>query len=116
MRRNGWDERPSGGLLYRSRRRANPVNSWPMRPRDPQRLASASYDVVIVGGGIHGLACAYEAASRGLRAALIDAGDVGGGTSFNQQKTAHGGLRALQTLSISRARDGIRERRGLARI
>ena len=87
-----------------------------MRPRDPQRLASASYDLVIVGGGIHGLACAYEAASRGLRAALIDAGDIGGGTSFNQQKTAHGGLRALQTLSIGRARDGIRERRGLARI
>jgi glycerol-3-phosphate dehydrogenase len=87
-----------------------------MRPRDPQRLASASYDLVIVGGGIHGLACAYEAASRGLRAALIDAGDIGGGTSFNQQKTAHGGLRALQTLSIGRARDGIRERRGLARL
>lgn len=87
-----------------------------MRPRDPGTFASTQYDILVVGGGIHGLACAYEAASRGLRVALVDAGDFGGGTSFNHQKTAHGGLRSLQSLSIGRARESIRERRALARI
>ena len=87
-----------------------------MRPRDLTRLASRAYDVLVVGGGIHGLTCAYEAASRGLSVALVDAGDFGSGLSFNHQKTAHGGLRALQSLSLQRARTSIRERRALARI
>ena len=87
-----------------------------MRPRDLTRLASNSYDLLVVGGGVHGLTCAYEAASRGLRVALVDAGDFGGGASFNHQKTAHGGLRSLQSLSFGRARSTIHERRALARI
>jgi glycerol-3-phosphate dehydrogenase len=86
-----------------------------MRTRDLRRLAESQYDVVVIGGGIHGLCCAYEAASTGLKTALIDAGDFGAATSFNHQKTAHGGLRALQSLSIGRAREGVRERRALAR-
>lgn len=87
-----------------------------MHARDLDRLASARYDVLVVGGGIHGLAIAYEAASRGLRTALVESGDFGSGTSFNHQKTAHGGLRSLQTGRLDRARDAIRERRALARI
>jgi glycerol-3-phosphate dehydrogenase len=87
-----------------------------MRPRDLNRLASRSYDLLVVGGGVHGLTCAYEAASRGLSVALVEAGDFGSGLSFNHQKTAHGGLRALQSLSVGRARASIRERRALARI
>ena len=87
-----------------------------MRARDLTRLDGTVYDVLVVGGGIHGLACAYEAASRGLRVALIEAGDLGSGASFNHQKTAHGGLRSLATGHIRRARESIRERRALARI
>ena len=87
-----------------------------MRPRDLEQLAATTYDVLVVGGGIHGLATAYDAASRGLRTALIDAGDYGGAASFNHQKTAHGGLRSLQTGRIDRARQSIFERRALARI
>jgi glycerol-3-phosphate dehydrogenase len=87
-----------------------------MRPRDLPRLASRTYDVLVVGGGIHGLTCAYEAASRGLSVALVEAVDFGSGISFNHQKTAHGGLRSLQSLSVRRARASIRERRALARI
>src|SRR5688572_3753720 len=87
-----------------------------MRPRDLDRLASTAYDVLVIGGGIHGLTCVYEAASRGLRVALVDAGDFGSAASFNHQKTAHGGLRSLQSLSLARAREAIRERRALARI
>src|SRR5919108_5231434 len=87
-----------------------------MRPRDLDRLEAATYDVLVIGGGVHGLAVAYEAASRGLRVALIEADDFGSGASFNHQKTAHGGLRSLQTGRFDRARDAIRERRALARI
>ncbi len=63
-----------------------------------------------------GSTIAYDAASRGLRTALIDAADFGSGASFNHQKTAHGGLRSLQTGRIDRARESIDERRALARI
>jgi glycerol-3-phosphate dehydrogenase len=87
-----------------------------MRSRDLTRLASRAYDLLVVGGGIHGLTCAYEAASRGLSVVLVDAADFGSGISFNHQKTAHGGLRSLQSLSVLRARASIRERRALARI
>ncbi len=87
-----------------------------MRPRDVTRLEATEYDLLVVGGGIHGLAAAYDAASRGLRVALVEAADFGSGASFNHQKTAHGGLRALSTGNLGRARQMIRERRTLARI
>jgi len=87
-----------------------------MRPRDLDRLASTTYDVLVVGGGIQGLTLAYEAASRGLKTALVEAADYGSGISFNHQKTVHGGLRSLQSGRLDRARQGIYERRALARI
>jgi glycerol-3-phosphate dehydrogenase len=87
-----------------------------MQPRDVTPLTAEPFDILVVGGGIHGLATAYEAASRGLRTALIEAADFGSGISFNHQKTAHGGLRSLQSLRLDRAREAIRERRALARI
>lgn len=87
-----------------------------MHSRDPRRLESGVFDITVVGGGIYGLWIAYEAASRGLSVALIERGDFGGGVSFNHQKTAHGGLRSLQTGRIDRARESILERRTLARV
>ncbi|HET7219173.1 MAG TPA: FAD-dependent oxidoreductase [Vicinamibacterales bacterium] len=87
-----------------------------MRPRDLTRLATTTYDVLVVGGGIYGLTIAYEAASRGLATALVERGDFGGGASFNHQKTVHGGLRSLQSGSLRQARESIVERRALARI
>jgi glycerol-3-phosphate dehydrogenase len=87
-----------------------------MRPRDFTRLGATQYDVVVIGGGIQGLACAYDAASRGLRVALVEAQDFGAAASFNHQKTAHGGLRSLGAGRLWHARESIRERRNLARI
>jgi glycerol-3-phosphate dehydrogenase len=87
-----------------------------MRARDLSRLESAEFDLLVVGGGIYGLASAYDAASRGLRVALVEAADFGSGASFNHQKTAHGGLRSLGSGHPGRARESIRERRALARI
>src|SRR5262245_10880661 len=87
-----------------------------MRPRDFQALGSETFDLLVVGGGIHGLATAYAAAGRGLRVALVEAGDFGASTSFNHQRTVHGGLRSLQTGRVGYARESILERRALARI
>src|ERR1044072_4206749 len=87
-----------------------------MRPRDFEALASTEFDLLVIGGGIHGLMTAYEAAARGLRVALVERGDFAAATSFNHQRTAHGGLRSLQAGRLDHARESIYERRALARI
>ncbi len=84
--------------------------------RDVTRLADREFDLLVVGGGIHGLAAAYDAATRGASVALVEAGDFGSGASFNHLKTVHGGLRYLQTADLKRMRESIVERRTLARI
>jgi glycerol-3-phosphate dehydrogenase len=84
--------------------------------RDLSALTSRRFDLVVVGGGIHGLAVAYDAAQRGLTTALVERGDFGGGTSFNHAKTVHGGLRSLQTGDVAKARFSMGERRAMARI
>jgi glycerol-3-phosphate dehydrogenase len=84
--------------------------------RDLAALSERTFDVLVIGGGVHGLAIAYDAAQRGLTTALVERGDFGGGASFNHQKTAHGGLRSLQTGDLRRARESIAERRTLARV
>src|SRR2546428_7876961 len=79
--------------------------------RDLDSLTERTFDVLVVGGGIYGLTIAYDAAQRGLVVALIERDDFGGGASFNHLRTIHGGLRYLQTLDITRARESVRERR-----
>lgn len=84
--------------------------------RDLRRLADSHFDVLIVGAGIYGAIAAWDAAQRGLSVALIDRGDFGAGTSFNNLKTLHGGLRSLQAMNLTQMRLFVRERRALARI
>jgi glycerol-3-phosphate dehydrogenase len=83
--------------------------------RDLDRLRQP-FDVVVIGAGIYGAAIAWDATLRGLSVALVDRGDIGGGTSFNNAKTLHGGVRSLQGLRIGELREYIRERRALMRI
>jgi glycerol-3-phosphate dehydrogenase len=84
--------------------------------RDLGALASIEHDLLVVGGGIYGVAAAWDAAQRGLRTALVEALDFGGGTSWNSLKTIHGGLRHLQRADFRRHRESVRERRALLRI
>ncbi len=84
--------------------------------RDLRQLADTRFDALVVGAGIYGVATAWDLATRGASVALIDRGDIGGGTSFNNLKTLHGGLRSLQSLDLAAMRRFIRERRALARI
>ncbi len=87
-----------------------------MKARDFDALGSTTYDVLVIGGGIHGLATALDAAARGLAVALVEAADFAAAASFNHQRTAHGGLRSLQAGRLGYARESIRERRALGRI
>ena len=84
--------------------------------RNLEKLADASYDILIVGGGIYGACMAWEAASRGLSVALIEKSDFGSSTSANSLKIIHGGLRYLQHADFKRMRESIRERKNLLRI
>lgn len=57
-------------------------------------------DVLVVGGGITGAGIALDAASRGLRTAVVDMQDFAAGTSSRSTKLVHGGLRYLKQLEI----------------
>src|SRR4026209_2094887 len=78
--------------------------------RDPQKLANQKFDVLVVGGGIHGTITAWDAALRGLSVALIERGDFGSATSQNSLKIIHGGVRYLQDGTLARVRTLARER------
>jgi len=84
--------------------------------RDLNRLADQHFDVLIIGGGIHGGAIALEMARIGLKTALIEQKDFSHATSANSLKIIHGGLRYLQHLDFKRMRESIRSRREMMRI
>ena len=84
--------------------------------RDIAALADREFDLVVVGAGVYGAAIAWDASLRGLSVALIDKADFGSGTSFNNLKTIHGGIRYLQHADFKRMRESVRERRNLMRI
>jgi glycerol-3-phosphate dehydrogenase len=84
--------------------------------RDLDALTRARFDLLVIGGGIHGLFAAYDAAQRGLSVALVERADFGSGLSFNHQRTLHGGLRALQHGNVRKTRLQIDERRAWGRI
>ena len=61
-----------------------------------RRLEDETFDVLVIGGGITGVGAALDAASRGLRTALVERDDFAAGTSSKSSKLVHGGLRYLQ--------------------
>ncbi|KAL1124181.1 hypothetical protein AAG570_001951, partial [Ranatra chinensis] len=70
----------------------------PLPPRDEQikSLQTDSFDVLIIGGGATGAGCALDAATRGLKTALVELDDFSSGTSSRSTKLIHGGVRYLQ--------------------
>jgi len=60
------------------------------------RLREEAFDVLVIGGGATGSGVALDAASRGLRTALVEAGDFASGTSSRSTKLVHGGVRYLE--------------------
>lgn len=74
------------------------------------RLAGTEFDVLVIGGGITGAGAALDAASRGLRVALVEAQDLASGTSSRSSKLIHGGLRYLEQRDFKLVSEALRER------
>jgi glycerol-3-phosphate dehydrogenase len=81
-----------------------------------EQHSDEQFDIVIVGGGITGACVAYEAATQGLKVALLEKGDFSGGTSSASSKLIHGGLRYLVNGEFGMVRESLRERRVMANI
>ncbi|HEX5481460.1 MAG TPA: glycerol-3-phosphate dehydrogenase [Terriglobia bacterium] len=84
--------------------------------RKIEALPGVRFDLVVIGGGINGAATAREAALRGLKVALIDSRDFGGGTSSRSSKLIHGGLRYLAQGDYKLVREARLERRLLSKL
>jgi len=74
------------------------------------RLRAEHFDVLVVGGGVTGTGIALDAATRGLRTALVEQRDLSSGTSSRSSKLLHGGLRYLEQYDFGLVREALRER------
>jgi len=61
-----------------------------------KEFSNQTYDLVVIGGGITGGGVALDAASRGMKVALVEKNDFASGTSSKSTKLIHGGLRYLK--------------------
>ncbi|HSZ09557.1 MAG TPA: FAD-dependent oxidoreductase [Steroidobacteraceae bacterium] len=68
------------------------------------------YDVVIIGGGIHGAGVLQAAAAAGHKALLIERQGLASGTSSRSSKLIHGGLRYLESGQFALVRESLHER------
>jgi glycerol-3-phosphate dehydrogenase len=80
------------------------------RARALARMAEEEFDVAVVGGGVVGCGAALDAATRGLRVALVEARDLAAGTSSRSSKLIHGGLRYLEQLEFGLVAEALHER------
>jgi glycerol-3-phosphate dehydrogenase len=77
------------------------------------RLERDEFDVLVIGGGITGAGVALDAASRGLRTALVERDDFASGTSSKSSKLVHGGIRYLKNREFGLVHEALRERQRL---
>ncbi len=80
------------------------------------RLRRERFDLLVIGGGITGCGIALDAASRGLRTALVERSDFSSGTSSRSSKLIHGGLRYLRHLQFKVTLEASREKARLKRL
>lgn len=80
------------------------------RTENIQRLQNEVFDLCIIGGGINGAGVARDAASRGMKVALVEARDFASGTSSRSSKLIHGGIRYLENLEFHLVFEALNER------
>ncbi|KAH8277579.1 hypothetical protein KR018_001460 [Drosophila ironensis] len=108
----GFEQRSSGTELTPQMKRELPTRKMCL-----DAFGRTHYDILIIGGGAVGSGCALDAATRGLKTALVEAEDFGSGTSSKSSKLLHGGLRDLEqaiahldVAAFRRVRCSLRER------
>jgi glycerol-3-phosphate dehydrogenase len=87
--------------------------SLAIKPRPP--LESQHFHVVVIGGGINGVAVARECARAGKRTLLVEQNDFASGVTSRSTRIIHGGLRYLEHSEIALVRESVRERERLLR-
>jgi glycerol-3-phosphate dehydrogenase len=87
-----------------------------MRRAELIALNEQELDLIVIGGGITGVATARDAALRGLRVLVVEKDDFASGTSSKSSKLIHGGLRYLQTYQFKLVAESLREREIALRI
>jgi glycerol-3-phosphate dehydrogenase len=94
------------------------VSAWSLAERGLalDRAERDGLDLLVVGGGITGAGVLRDAASRGLRALLVERADFASGTSSRSSKLIHGGLRYLAEGQLAMTREACRERDLLMRL
>ncbi len=80
------------------------------REKNLSKLKEECFELLVIGGGATGSGIALDAASRGIKTALIEKGDFASGTSSKSTKLIHGGLRYLKQLDIALVRETGTER------
>ena len=78
-------------------------------------LDSQHFQVVVIGGGINGVAVARECARAGKRTLLLEQNDFASGVTSRSTRIIHGGLRYLEHGEIDLVRESVRERERLLR-
>jgi glycerol-3-phosphate dehydrogenase len=86
------------------------------RAADLDRAERDGVDLLVVGGGITGAGVLRDAATRGLRAFLVERDDFASGTSSRSSKLVHGGLRYIAYGHLAMTREACRERDRLLRL
>jgi glycerol-3-phosphate dehydrogenase len=85
----------------------------PSKPRPS--LEGEHFQVVVIGGGINGVAIARECARAGRRTLLVEEQDFASGTTSRSTRIIHGGLRYLEHAELGLVRESLRARRELLR-
>ncbi len=86
------------------------------RTENLDRMAQGTLDLLIIGGGITGVAVARDAAMRGFRTALVEKGDFGSGTSSRSSRLIHGGIRYLENMQFGLVFQCCNERRTMRKV
>src|SRR5579864_3511085 len=86
------------------------------REQTLDRLPGAHVDVLVIGAGAIGASTALHAARAGATVAVVDRGDLAGGTSSASSKLVHGGLRYLAMGDLVRVGQAHAERRANAEV
>ena len=79
----------------------------PQRSERIERASTQPFDILIIGGGIHGVALAQVASAMHYKTLLLEQNDYASGTSSRSSKMAHGGLRYLEMFDFQQVFEGI---------
>ena len=89
------------------------IKRTPSRIDSITRAKNEIFDLIVIGGGIHGVCLAKMAAQSGISVLLLEQSDFASGTSSRSSKMAHGGLRYLEMFDFEQVYEGIRSREDL---